>query len=291
MSGVFARQLIAVVGETASGKSALALELAKRFDGELICADSWTVYKDFNIGTAKPSTLERAAVPHHLLDIADAHGAFNAVLFQQLAETTIRAIQARGKLPILVGGTGLYVDSVLFRYQFPTAPLSDLREKLNAQPLEDLLILAKANGLSIEGVDIHNKRRVVRLIENDGQLPARQPLRPHTLVLGLRVPREELRTRVTERIDGMLALGLEFEVQHLADTYGWDAEPMKGIGYREWHDYFLGTQNIDQTRAQIITATMQLAKRQRTWFKRNSSIQWLDDRSNAVEIVTTFLNK
>src|SRR5438552_806729 len=101
--------LLVLVGETASGKSALAMRLAKKFDGEIICADSWTVYKSFDIGTAKPTKLERAMIPHHLLDVADPRGGFSAVIFQQLAQAAINSITARGKLPILVGGTGLYI--------------------------------------------------------------------------------------------------------------------------------------------------------------------------------------
>ncbi len=283
--------LIAIVGETASGKSALAVEIAKQFDGEIICADSRTVYSEFDIGSAKPSNLERAEVPHHLLDIADPSGTFTAGVFQQIAQTTISAIAARGKLPILVGGTGLYIDSVLYSYEFPEPPSPELRAELAVMGLDELLERAKQQGIVTDGIDTHNKRRVVRLLENGGVQPAKQPLRPNTLLLGLTVPREVLRARVEKRVDDMLAAGLEFEVQKLAKQYGWDAEPMKGIGYREWHGYFAGTQNLDETRAQIVAATMGLAKRQRTWFKRNSSIQWLNDRSKVVEIVTTFLNK
>jgi tRNA dimethylallyltransferase len=283
--------LIAIVGETASGKSALAMELAEKFNGELICADSWTVYKDFDIGTAKPSPLQRATVPHHLLDIADAHGGFNTVLFQKLAESSVASITARGRLPILVGGTGLYVDSVLYHYEFLPAPPAGIREQLNKLSLEDLIHKAQHQDLDTSKIDARNKRRVIRLIENNGILPGRSPIRSNTLVIGLNVPRDQLLERVTMRVDNMLLKGLEYEVQRLAIEYGWDSEPMKGIGYHEWHAYFEGTQDLGETRAKIIKATMQLAKRQRTWFKRNYSIQWLDDRSNAVEIVTTFLNK
>jgi tRNA dimethylallyltransferase len=283
--------LIVVVGETASGKSALALELAKQFDGELVCADSMTVYKDFDIGTAKPSQIERAQVPHHVLDVADGRGGFNAVVFKGIAQAAIGAIAHRGKLPILVGGTGLYVDSVIYNYDFPTAPPQELRNELNELSLDQLIRHAEELGLVTAGVDTQNKRRVVRLIENGGQLPAKQPLRPNTLVLGLVVPREELRERISKRVDAMLAAGLEYEAQKLSAQYGWEAEPMKAIGYREWQEYFAGTQTLDETRSKIIAATMGLAKKQRTWFRRNSSIQWVYERSKVVEIVTTFLNK
>jgi tRNA dimethylallyltransferase len=283
--------LVVVVGETASGKSVLALELAERFNGELICADSWTVYQDFDIGTAKPSAAEQAAVPHHLLDVANPAEGFSAVIFQKLAKQAIADISGRGKLPIMVGGTGLYIDSVLFNYGF--LPPSDpaLRVALNELTLDELHARAIELGLDTTGIDLQNKRRVIRLIENNGARPTKHDLRGNTLVLGLSTEREQLQARITARVDAMLAAGLENEVQILAQRYGWGAEPMKGIGYREWCEYFEGTTDIAQTRARIIKATMDLAKRQRTWFKRNSSIQWLSDRSKNVDIVTTFLNK
>ncbi len=285
--------LLVLVGETASGKTELAIRLAQQFDGEIICADSWTVYKDFDIGTAKPTKLERAMIPHHLIDVADARGGFSAVIFQQLAQTAIDAITARGKLPILVGGTGLYIDSVIYHYGFLAPPPPELRTELNSLSLKQLLQRAEDQGLITTGIDTRNKRRVIRLIENDGQLPTRQPLRSNTLVLGLRTPSETLRKRITERTDVMLSAGLENEVRHLADQYGWDAEPMKGVGYAQWHDYFLGQETAQNVRQKIIKASLDLAKRQRTWFKRNKSIHWIDTPVDWVELVdsvTTFLH-
>lgn len=286
--------LLVIVGETASGKSSLAHELAKKFDGEIISADSWTVYKDFDIGTAKPSGLERAMIPYHLLDVADAHGGFNAVVFQQLALAAIGGIERRGKLPILVGGTGLYIDSVIYEYQFlpPTDP--ELRKELNKLSLAEVLQRAEDRGLDTTGIDLRNKRRVIRLIENQGLRPSKKALRENTLILGLQVPRAQLRARVELRTDTMLLAGLEDEVRELADRYGWDVEPMKGIGYAQWKAYFEGTQSLEETREKIIKATMDLAKRQRTWFKRNESIHWLtteDKYTEAVDLATTFLNK
>jgi tRNA dimethylallyltransferase len=283
--------LIVIVGETASGKSALAMDLAKRFNGELICSDSWTVYKGFNVGTAKPTAEDQAEVPHHLLDVADPAQGFSAVLFKKLAQQAIADITTRGKLPIMVGGTGLYIDSVLFDYGF--LPKSDpaLRTELDVLSLEAVLERARLLGLDTAGIDLRNKRRVIRLIENNGVRPTRQPMRASTLVVGVQVPREELRERVSKRVDAMLAGGLEAEVRKLAEQYGWDVEPIKGIGYKEFREYIDGNENLDMVRARIIKNTMDLAKRQRTWFRRNDSIQWQNDRSKVVEIVTTFLNK
>jgi tRNA dimethylallyltransferase len=283
--------LIVIVGETASGKSVLALDIARRFHGELICADSWSVYRGFDIGTAKPTAAERTEIPHHLLDVADPAQGFSAVLFQRLAKQAIVDITARGRLPILVGGTGLYIDSVLYDYSFLPATDGGLRAELNALSLEQVVARAAQQGLDTTGIDMRNKRRVIRLIENDGTRPSRQALRPDTLVLGVRVPRDELLTRVTARVDAMLTAGLEAEVQKLADQYGWDVEPMKGVGYKEFREYLFGRESLSQARERLIRNTMALAKRQRTWFKRNDSIQWLNDRSKFVDIVTTYLNK
>lgn len=282
--------LIVLVGETASGKSTLALELAEMFKGELICADSWTVYKDFDIGTAKPTPEERERVRHHLLDVTEPAEGFSAPQFQRLAKQAVADITARSKLPILVGGTGLYIDSVLFDYGFLEKSDPVVRAELNALDLEQLLARADEMELDTSTIDTRNKRRMIRLIENNGARPTRRPMRTNTLVLGIRTDREHLRERITARVGVMLAAGLEAEVLRLSGRYGWEVEPMKGIGYREWREYFDGAQSLDETRTRIIKATTDLAKRQRTWFKRNDSIQWLDNPSRAEEIVAAFLN-
>jgi tRNA dimethylallyltransferase len=180
---------------------------------------------------------------------------------------------------------------VLFDYGFlpPTDPA--VRAALNALSLEQVVARASELGLDTTGIDLRNKRRVIRLIENNGARPSKQPLRENTLVLGIQTERDLLRERITKRVDAMLDAGLEGEVKKLAERYDWVAEPMKGIGYAEWQSYFMGAQSLAETRERIIKASMDLAKRQRTWFKRNNGIQWLSDRSYAVDIITTFLNK
>jgi len=285
--------LVVVVGETASGKSALALQLAEKFNGEIICADSWTVYKGFDVGTAKPSAAEQARVPHHLLDVADPAEGFSAVVFQKLANAAIQDIVGRGKVPFLVGGTGLYIDSVIFDYSFLPPSDPSLREELNALTLEEVLARADTLGLDTTGIDLRNKRRVIRLIENNGVRPTKKQLRANTTILGMSTDRDELRGKIEQRVDAMLVAGLEEEARRLSEQYGWEAEPMKGIGYSEWKDYFSGAKTLDETRAKIIKDSMDLAKRQRTWFKRNNSIHWLANRdkyTEAVEFLTTILN-
>jgi tRNA dimethylallyltransferase len=284
--------LVAIVGETASGKSELALVLAKKFNGEVIAADSWTVYKDFTIGTAKPNSADRERVPHHLLDIAEPLEGYSAAEYKRHALAAIADITGRNKLPILVGGTGLYIDSVLFDYSFLPPSSTGMRSELNSRSIEELLEMINEAGYDLDGIDVRNKRRLIRLIESNGVRPNRDTeLRPNTIIIGVQVPREELRERVAKRVDAMLAAGLEAEVASLAQRYGWDVEPMKGIGYREFHEYFNGSQTIDETRERIISSSMNLAKRQRTWFKRNKSIHWISKQDDIVGFITTFLNK
>ncbi len=283
--------LVVVVGETASGKSSLALELARKFNGEIISADAWTVYKSFDVGTAKPSLAERKEISHHLLDIADPKTGFSAAAFKRQASEAIQEVENKGKLPILVGGTGLYIDSVIYDYSFLPAGSVEERQKLDLLTIEELLKLIKSKGIDVEGIDLRNKRRLIRLIESEGVRPGKSGLRANTLIIGISVDKDELERRITGRVDQMLANGLEQEVKSLVNKYGWQAEPMKGIGYREWQAYFDGQQGLEQTRQRIISSSMQLAKKQRTWFKRNKSIHWLKDLTQAATLVNQFLNK
>ncbi len=288
------KPLVVIVGETASGKSALALAMAQQFDGELICADSWTVRRELDIGTAKPSAAEKAAVRHHLLDIVGPDEDFTAAVFKGLANEAISEISSKGKLPFMVGGTGLYVDGVLFDYGFLAEGDRSARERLNVLSNEEILAEIAAAGIELGEVDVRNKRRLIRLLETNGAVPTRSQLRENTLIVGIRPERAELEQRVTKRVDSMLSSGLEQEVRALVAKYGWAAEGLKGVGYSQWKDYFNGTESIDETRAKIIKATLDLAKRQRTWFARNKSIHWLTtpvNNTEVVDLITTFLSK
>lgn len=282
--------MIVLVGETASGKSDVAMLLAQRLNGEIINADSWAVYKGFDIGTAKPSKEEQELVQHHLIDVADPAGGFNAVLYKELANQAIAQVSARGKLPILSGGTGLYIDSVIYDYKFLPAVSKEERDERSRKTIGELVAEADRRGIELGGIDIRNKRRIIRALEAGGLTPERATMRPGTVMLGILTERDTLRERITRRVDRMIEQGLEKEVSGLADRYGWQIEPMKGIGYVQWREYFEGSQNLEQTRLKIISATMNLAKRQRTWFKRNNHIQWVDDPSKIVDIATTRLN-
>lgn len=285
-------KLIVIVGETASGKSALAMTLAEKFNGEIICADSWTVRREVNIGTAKPSIEDQKRVKHHLLDVAGPDEDFTAAVFKDLANKAIQDIADRGKLPIMVGGTGLYVDGVLYDYGFLPAGDRGEREELNQLNNEQLLNKIADLRLDLSGIDTRNKRRLIRLIETKGQRPIKNEYRKNTLILGINNDRTALVQRISQRVDNMIEAGLEAEVRSLVEHYGWECEALKGVGYSQWRGYFEDAATLDQTRQKIIKATLDLAKRQRTWFKRNKSIQWFTTpvkQTEIVDTVTTFL--
>lgn len=286
---VDSKPLLVIVGETASGKTGISLQLAQRFDGEIVNADSWNVYKHMDIGTAKPSKEEREQVPHHLIDIIEPDDDYTAAVFQKDAQKAIADIHNRGKLPIMVGGNGLYVDSVLFNYSFLPPEGEIPREELNKKSIPELLELIEQEGYDLTGIDTRNKRRLVRLIENEGKRPTKSQMRQNTLVLGVKRSKTELRKRIEQRVEIMFRSGLRKEVDELVEKYGWEHESMKGIGYREFKDYYDNKASMTQTKQKIISSSLKLAKRQRTWFKRNNHIQWIDSAEQAVTLVAGFL--
>lgn len=251
--------LLVIVGETASGKSDLAMELARRFNGEIICADSRTIYKGMDIGTAKPSLEDRAEVPHHMLDIINPNERYSVVEFKTAAQKLIEEISLRGRLPILVGGTGLYIDAVIFNYQFSHTDAP--RSKDNSRHLDSSVTVKKHD------------------------------LRPNTLVLGMQVERTVLEERIKRRIAAMFDAGFEDEVKKLIELYGTNNEAMSGIGYRTMAKYVRGELTLDEAKDEFVRGDKSLAKRQRTWFKRNKSIHWIEKQIEAVDLVTTLLSK
>lgn len=285
-------KLVAVVGETAAGKSSVAMDIARRFNGEIINADSWQIYRGMDIGTAKPAQHDRREIPHHLIDIVDPDDDFNAALYKRMALESIDTINANHKLPILTGGTGLYVDSVLFDYSFAPQSDPDTRSYLNSLGRDELLELIDQRGLDLTGIDTRNKRRLVRLIEAEGRRPTSKDLRHNTLVVGVGVrTRAQLRQNIENRVEQMFRRGLKHEVRELAEKYGWEIEAMKGIGYKEFRPFFEGQQSLSETKRRIIKSTLELAKRQRTWFKRNRHIQWVYETGEALRLVDKFQDR
>lgn len=279
-------EVIAIVGPTASGKTALSIELAKRLNGEIINGDSMQVYRGMDIGTAKIRPEEMDGIPHHLLDIRDPDESFSVAEYQSLVREKIAEIQQRGKLPIIVGGTGLYVQSVLFDYRFSKQQVDEeLRQTLNAE-LERLgpgAMHSKLMELDPE-IDIHpnNTRRVLRALEillsgeekEDGSL-ARTPMYDE-LIIGLDVPRAKLYERIDSRVDGMMESGLLDEVRRLHDSGLRDVQSIKAIGYKELYAYFDGMYSLEEAVAKLKRNSRQYAKRQFTYFRNKMPILWLD---------------
>lgn len=283
--------LVVIVGETGTGKTALAIELAKHFDGEIICADSRTVYKGMDIGTAKPTDVERRATPHYGLDLVEPGQSFTAFDFQQLACKAIDDIARRGKLPIMVGGTGLYIDAVIYNFTFRPLPLMAEREKYAGMSVGELQQAVRAAGMELPS-NSRNPRHLMRMLEGGPPPPQPRLLRPHTLVLGLRVDKDKLRERITERVEAMFAHGLIDEVESLRKRYG-QAEAFRAPGYRAVGAYLDRAVDLAAAKRKFIRDDMQLAKRQRTWFRRSQDIHWITQENKldeAVGLVTTFLS-
>lgn len=282
--------LIVIVGQTASGKSALALEIAKRYDGEIICADSRTVYKGMDIGTAKPTAEERAAIPHHLLDIATPDKPITVADFKQLAEEAAASIWARGKLPILVGGTGLYVDAIIFDFSFRAPSDAQSRAELEKMTVEDLQAALLKENIPLPA-NSKNPRHLIRQLETGGTTPLKQECRKHTLVLGLSVEPEVLLQNIQRRCLAMIEQGLLEEATSLTSRYGRECRSLQTIGYQEWWPYLDNQATYEETVQLIIRHTAQYAKRQKTWFKRHQEIHWICKKEEYVDLITTFLNK
>lgn len=281
--------LIVVVGPTASGKSALAMRIAKAHNGEIIAADSRTVYRGLNIGTAKPTKKDQAEVPHHLLDIVEPDEPFNVAEFKSRAVEAIKDIHERGRLPILVGGTGLYIDAVLFDYQFNDRASMELREELQSLSIEELQELCRQKNIAIP-LNSQNKRHLIRAIETGGRESGRKPLREDTLVVGLTTTRDKLRTRIQKRISEMIAQGVVDEVEQVGLRYHWKGEALKGI-YQIFRGVKSKEKPLERAVHELVQSDMSLAKRQMTWFRRHPHIVWSEDPDDLVARVDTFLKQ
>jgi tRNA dimethylallyltransferase len=281
--------LLAIVGETATGKSSLALKLAQKLDGEIVCADSRTVYSGANIFTATPSRDDQATIPHHLLSIVRPDQTCTAFEFKQLAVAAIDDIGKRGKLPMLVGGSGLYIDAVLFDFSFAPKASPARRIELDILTTEEL---AKQTSQQESGqtVDSKNRRHMIRFLETGGTPRQALRLRPNTLVIGLRRPRSELRLRIEQRVELMFRAGLRREIDELVAAYGWDNPLIAGGVSALFQAYERGEVSMGEVKRQFVKKDLALAKRQRTWFKRNPYIEWFEDSLAAEQRVQKFLN-
>ncbi len=281
------RPLLVLVGPTAVGKTALSLYLARRFDGEIVSADSRLFYRGLDIGTAKPLPAERAAAPHHLIDICPPDGTLSLGEYQRLAVRTIDAILGRDHLPILVGGTGQYVSAVIEGWGIPeVAPRPELRAALEALGADEAARwLAALDPSAAARIDPRNFRRVIRALEVTlvtgrpiTELQRKTPPPYDIRVIGLWRGRRSLYERIDDRVDAMMAAGLLDEVRRLRDAgYGSDLPSMSGLGYRQLMAHLSGETSLDEAVERIKFETHRFARQQATWFRRDDPrITWFD---------------
>ena len=282
--------LVVIVGPTASGKTALAIEAARQFGGEIICADSRTVYKHMNVGTAKPSLEERSLVPHWGLDIAEPGQHFSVADFKKYAESKIQDIRSRGRTPFLVGGSGLYIDAILFDYQFGPAANPERRAELESKSPEELYEYCVKNNIKLPE-NHNNKRYVIRAIEQKSINTKRknQPV-VNSIIVGIATNKDILRARIQQRTEQLFDDGVVEEATLLGEKYGWSSEAMTGNIYPILHDYLEGRLTLNEAKEKNTTQDWRLAKRQLTWFRRDPFIQWMS-RSEAKSYLFDLLAK
>lgn len=270
-----AKPLVVIVGPTASGKTSLAIKIAKRFNGEVVAADSRTIYKYMDIGTAKPTVEEMDGVPHWGLDLVEPGEPFSAADFKNYALKKIDEIRSRGHLPIIVGGSGLYVDAVIFDYQFGAKADSEKRTQLLSMSLDELVDYCKNNNIELPE-NTQNKRYLVRAIEQQG-INQRRRLTPieNTIIVGIATNTEVLRERIEKRADSMFEDGMIAESMALSERFGWQSEAMTGNIYRLVEKFAKGELTAEELHNQFVLSDWHLAKRQLTWLRRNKYIQWL----------------
>ena len=292
--------LVAIVGPTAVGKSKLALELAQLLDGEIVNADSRQIYRYMDIGTAKPTPAEQALVPHHLIDVVNPDESFNLALYQQLACQAIEDILERGKTPLLVGGSGLYIWSVIEGWEIPPVPPDpyfrhELEEKATKEGCLSLYReLQEIDPRAAEKIDPRNIRRVIRALEvwhksgiTISQLWQKRAPSFSTLLIGLTTARADLYRRIDSRVDFMIESGLIQEVQELMEKgYPPNSPALSGIGYKQIREYLQGVLDLPTAIQQIKCHTHRLARHQYAWLRPSDErIHWLDIREIGQDIV------
>lgn len=267
-------KLIVIVGPTASGKTNLAMKLAKKFNGEIVSADSQMIYKEMDIGTAKPPKNT-----HHMVDLIKPNEEYNVALYKQEAIKAIDDIIKRGKQPFLVGGTGLYIKAITDNLTFPHIKRNEkLRNQLEKKTAEELFLeYQKIDKEGAKIIDRNNKRRLIRAIEvtkalNESFFKERKGEELYDcIILGIKTNKEDLENQIRKRVDKMIKDGLEKEARKIYKKYG----VLKTIGYQEWQDYFENKITLEEVRNKIITNTIKYSKRQITWFKKDKKIKWL----------------
>ncbi len=279
--------LLAIVGPTASGKTALGIDIAKKFNGEIIACDSRTTYKYLDIGTAKPTKKEQQEVKHWGLDLVGPREKFNVAQFKSYAEKVILDIKKRNKLPILVGGTGLYVDAVLYDFTF-VEPEDKERQKLQGLSVDELQKLIKDRGMEMPE-NIKNKRHLISALLRNGKHPQKKNLSETSLVIGLDLDKEILEARITDRAKIMVKQGVLDEIYKVAELYSWNHEAMSAGIYKVMRSVIENKESLDEGLENFVKSDKNLAKRQMTWFRRNKDIKWFKSTIEAKAWLETVL--
>ena len=297
-------KVIVICGPTASGKTALSIELAKKINGEIISSDSMQIYKNMNIGTAKPTKEEMSGIQHYLLDFVEPDKRYSVAEFKRDAEKAIEEILGKGKIPIVVGGTGLYVDSLIYGIEYQEIELDEkyrkeLEKIAEEQGLEVLYEKAKKiDSEAMKKISPNDKKRIMRVLEiykSTGKTKTEQEaesrkkeLKYDYKVFAINMDREKLYERINKRVDIMIEQGLIDEVKELLNNYKEFPTAMQGLGYKEVVDYLNGKMTKEEMIEKIKMETRRYAKRQITWFKKNKQTVWIDgleDKQSNVQII------
>ena len=303
-------KVIVICGPTASGKTALSIELAKKINGEIVSADSMQIYKDMDIGTAKPTKQEMGEIKHYLLDFVSPEDRYSVAQYKQDAKKAIKEIINKGKTPIIVGGTGLYVDSLIYEIEYNDIKLDEeYRKKLEKiaeeQGLEELYKKAvEIDPEAMKKISQNDKKRIMRVLEiyhSTGKTKTEQekesrknPVEYDYRVFAINWDREILYQRINKRVDIMVEQGLIEEVKEILNKYDKFPTAMQGLGYKEVVDYLNGIYTKEEIIEKIKLETRRYAKRQLTWFRKNKQTIWLDGLSsteNNIDIIMKEYNK
>lgn len=297
-------RVLVVVGTTASGKTSLGIKLAKKFNGEIVSADSRQIYRGLDIGTAKPTLKEQRAISHHLIDIKNPNQSYTVAQYKRDCLKAIRQILNKNKLPIIVGGTGLYVKAVVHNLSIPRVIADPLLRKELGQELQnrglDFLYneLIKLDPEAVYIVDPRNPRRVIRALEVAMSIkkPFSQTRREGKplfdfLQIGINCPKEKLRERINKRINRMIQDGLVEEIKNLTKKYPTGISAFEAIGYREIIGHLEGKSSLEDAAALMKKNTWHFAKRQMTWFRKGKRIHWITNQAQAEKLIKNFLDR
>lgn len=298
------KKVIVICGPTASGKTNLSIELAKKIKGEIVSCDSMQIYRDMNIGTAKPTKEEMKGIKHYLLDFVSPEERYSVADYKKDAKSAIQEIIQKGKVPIVVGGTGLYIDSLIYEIEYPQIEFDkkyrqELEESVKKEGLEKLYEEAKKiDPLAIQKISKNDAKRILRILEiyhTTGKTKTQQEMESRKKeveydyhVYALKWEREILYERINQRVDQMIEQGLVEEVQEISQKYTNFPTAMQGLGYKEVVEYLKGELTKEEMIEKIKRETRRYAKRQMTWFRKNKQTIWLngqDKLQKNIEII------